>query len=205
VNDGSNRLDDDTGEVVLMIRGERVGLGPLRRELASTYQRWINDLHVIRTLAQPRRPTTLAAEHSWLDGALTSSDAVFTIYELETHRPIGNTGLHGINMTNQTCEFGILIGERDAWGKGFGGEATRLMLAYAFDVLGLYNVSLAVYANNTRAIRAYQRAGFMQAGVLRGAQRIGRERVDEIIMDAIADDFPRSELHGILHPSNSGS
>lgn len=194
-------MDDPHDAPILMIRGESIGLGPLRRELASTYQRWMNDLAVIRTLAQPRRPVTLDAEYGWLNGALTSGDATFTIFELDTLRPIGNTGLHDIHATNGTCEFGIVIGERDAWGKGYGTEATRLMLAYAFDVLGLYNVKLAVYANNVRAIRTYERVGFKHVGRIRGAQRIGRERIDEIIMDAVADDFPPSELHQILHPA----
>jgi len=185
---------------ILMMRGESIGLGPVQRELAEVYQRWMNDLSVIRTLAQPRRPVTLEAEHGWLNGALTSSDATFTIFELGSCRPIGNTGLHDINVTNGTCEFGIVIGEREAWGKGYGTEVTRLMLAYAFDVLGLHNVRLAVYANNERAIRAYERAGFKQAGRIRGAQRIGRERIDEIIMDAVADDFAPSSLHRVMHP-----
>ncbi|HUG14035.1 MAG TPA: GNAT family protein [Thermomicrobiales bacterium] len=195
-----NVMDQHGPEPALMIRGELVGLGPLRRDLASTFQRWMNDLGVVRTLAQPRRPMTVDAEHAWLDGALTSSDAIFTIYELDTLRPIGNTGLENIHATNGTCEFGIVIGERDAWGKGHGTEATRLMLSYAFDVLGLHSVRLAVYANNERAIRAYERAGFRRAGRIRGAQRIGRARIDEIMMDAVVDDFEPSFLHEIMHP-----
>jgi RimJ/RimL family protein N-acetyltransferase len=189
---------------ILMIRGELVGLGPLRRDLATTYQRWMNELRVTRTLAQTRRPMTFEQELGWLEGALVSGDAVFTIYEIDTMRPIGNAGLHDIHSVNGTAEFGIVIGEPDTWGKGYGTEATRLILGYAFDVLGLYNVRLSVYANNERAVRAYERAGFKRAGLLRGAQRIGRERCDEIIMDAIADDFPPSALHGIMHPEMQG-
>lgn len=184
----------------LMVSGERVGLGPIDRRLTATYQRWMNDLAVVRTLAQPRRPMTLEAEQAWVERALVSGDAIFTIYELETLRPIGNTSLEGIDAENGTCEFGIGIGEREVWGRGYGTEATRLMLWYAFDVLGLYNVRLTVYANNPRAIRAYERAGFKYVGRIRGSRKIGRERVDEIIMDAVADDVAPSHLHAILHP-----
>jgi diamine N-acetyltransferase len=197
-------MADFVPDPILVIRGDLVGLGPLRRDLATTYQRWMNELRVTRTLAQSRRPMTFEMEMGWLEGALTSDDAVFTLYELSTMRPIGNGGLHDIHIANGTAEFGIAIGEPDVWGKGYGTEATRLILAYAFDVLGLYNVRLSVYANNQRAVRAYERAGFKMVGALRGWQRIGRERCDEIIMDAVADDFPPSHLHAIMHPEMQG-
>lgn len=191
-------------DLVLMIRGELVGLGPMRRELAGTYYRWVNDLRVIRTLAMPNRPMSLEAETAWLDGALPggTSATMFTIYELATLRPIGNTGLEEIDLENGTAEFGIMIGEPDAWGKGFGTEATRLMLGYAFDVLGLHNVQLQVYANNLRAVRAYERAGFQRIGARRAARRIGRERCDVIYMDAVVDDHAPGALHAVMHPEH---
>lgn len=188
-------------EIILMVRGQLVGLGPLRRDLAPVYQRWVTDVRVHRTLALPGLPMSLEAELDWLDGALKSRDAVFTIYELASTRPIGNAGLHAIDHSDGTAEFGILIGEPDVWGKGYGTESTRLMLSYGFDVLGLHHIRLEVYANNERAWRAYERAGFRRAGVLRQAKRIGRERVDVILMDVLSDEFPRSHLHEIMHPT----
>jgi RimJ/RimL family protein N-acetyltransferase len=105
-----------------------------------------------------------------------------------------------VDRHHGTADFALVIGEPDAWGRGYGTEATRLTLAYAFDVLGLYNVYLVVYANNARGIRAYERAGFKRIGVRRGAHKLGRRRYDEIHMDAVADDFPPSHLHALLHP-----
>jgi RimJ/RimL family protein N-acetyltransferase len=185
---------------ILMIQGDLVGLGPLRADLAEAYQRWVNELRVTRTLSLPSMPMTLEMEQGWLEGALRGGDAIFTIYELESMRPIGNTGLHGIDRHDGTASFGIMIGEPDAWGKGYGTEATRLILGYGFDVLGLYNIQLEVYANNARAIRAYERAGFKRIGSRRGARRIGRERCDVILMDVVADEYPRSHLHALMHP-----
>ena len=145
---------------IVMIRGEKVGLGPIRRDLIATYQRWFNELQVTRTLDLPIRPVTFEDESSWFERVATGATVVFTIYELVTMRPIGNLDLRNIDYYNGIAEYGIAIGEVDAWGKGYGTEATRLMLAYAFDVLGLYNVQLAVYTNNLRGLRAYERAGF---------------------------------------------
>ena len=186
-------------ERVIMLRGELVELGPLRRDLVDTYVRWMNDLDVIRTLGGTRMPMSREMEERWLEGTLAStSDAVFTIYEKSTGRPIGNCDLHAIDARRGTAEYGIVIGEKDAWGKGYGTEATRLMLAYGFDVLGLQNIMLRVYANNPAGVRAYERAGFRKVGVLRNAMPLGRTRIDEIYMDAIPDDFPPSDLQTLL-------
>src|SRR6202008_445968 len=76
--------------------------------------------------------------------------ARFVIYERATLRPIGTTGLGQINYMHRTAEFGIGIGEADCWGKGYGTEATRLVLDYAFNALGLHNVFLRVYAYHQR-------------------------------------------------------
>lgn len=187
------------GEPILMLRGERVGLGPIRRDLLETYQRWFNDLRVTRTLGVPMMPMTREAESDWLENALASrSDAAFTIYELATMRPIGNTGLHGINYEHGTATFGIVIGEPDAWNQGFGTETTRLVLQYGFDALGLHNIILEVYSNNPGGIRAYERAGFRRIGVRRAARVRGRTRADVILMDAIVDDFEPSEIHSLV-------
>jgi RimJ/RimL family protein N-acetyltransferase len=188
-------------EPILMIHGDKVGLGPIREDLARTYQRWVNDLRSTRTLALMSLPLSLTAEQAWAESAAKSQDAIFTIHVLDTMQPIGNADLRNIDFENGTAEYGILIGEPDAWGKGYGTETTQLMLAYAFDVLGLHNVMLQVYEDNPRAIRAYERAGFKRIGSRRRSKRIGREFCDEIFMDAIADDFPPSHLHDLMHPN----
>ncbi|MCO5177481.1 MAG: GNAT family N-acetyltransferase [Thermomicrobiales bacterium] len=187
---------------VLMIRGTLVGLGPLRQDLAETYQRWINDLRVTRTLALPPMPMTLAAESAWLESASIGREPHFTIYDLAAMRPIGTTGLHAVNHSDGTAEFGIMIGEPDAWGRGFGTEATVLMRSYAFDVLGLHHLRLEVYAHNIGAIRAYERAGFQLVGTLREAKRIGRERVDVLVMDVLANDAEPGPLHALIAPGD---
>ncbi len=187
-------------DIDLIIRGELVGLGPIRSDLLTTYQRWMNDLQVTRTLGAPSRPMTTEREQRWVDGALLSSDPAFTIYTLADMRAIGNTSLFDFDSDNATCYFGILIGERDAWGRGYGTETTRLMLQYAFDVLGLQNVMLTVHADNIGGIRAYERAGFRTIGTRRNAIRVGRRRIDELLMDATPDDLEPSFLDRLMHP-----
>jgi diamine N-acetyltransferase len=175
---------------VVNIVGDRIVLGPLRRDLLATYQRWINDFTAARNLAVAPLPLTMEAETAWFDGVTASAtDASFTIYERAGGRPIGNTGLHGIDYRNRTAEFGILIGEADARGRGFGTEATRLMLDYAFTALGLHNVMLRVFAYNLAGLRAYEKAGYREFGRRREAILMGGRLWDVIYMECLASEF----------------
>lgn len=176
---------------IINLVGERVALGPLRRDLLPLYLRWVNDFEVTRTLGlEGPRPFTWEAEEEWYNRASrSSSDVAFTIYERTTLRPIGNTGLHRVDYHHRTAEFGILIGEKEVWGRGYGTETTRLMLGYAFGILGLHNVMLRVYAENERAIRAYTRAGFRPIGRRREAHQRGGRYTDEIFMDCLSTEF----------------
>ena len=188
-----------TEQPILNIVGEKVALGPHRRDLVPLYLKWINDFEVTRTLAVGPRPMTREAEEAWYDRASKEEQSVtFTIYERATLRPIGNTGLHRIDHVNRTAEFGIMIGEKDCWGKGYGTETATLMLDYGFTALGLHHIMLRVYSYNTRGIRAYTRAGFKVAGRLREAHRLGGRAYDVILMDCLATEFESLALRYLL-------
>lgn len=190
------------GEPIFSITGERVALGPIRRDLLPTYTRWLNDFEVLRGLSVGFRPMTAEAEAAWYDGAATNTSGIqFTIYERESLRPIGNTGLNGIDHRHRTAEFGILIGETDCWHKGYGTETARLMLDYGFTLLGLHHIMLRVFNFNQWAIRAYERAGYTVCGRRRECIRLGDTAYDEIIMECLATEFD-SPLLARLLPDN---
>jgi diamine N-acetyltransferase len=157
-------MGENSERPILNIEGDLVALGPLRRELLPLYQRWINNLATMRTLGLAPLPMTSEKEQDWYDRQSKAEDDVpFTIYERETLRPIGNTGLHGVDHRNRSATFGILIGEPDCRGKGYGTETTRLMLDYAFTALGLHNVMLTVFAFNAAGTRRrHHIAGHLQ-------------------------------------------
>ncbi len=120
----------------------------------------------------------------------------FTIYERETWRPIGKTYL--ADITRRTAEFGIVIGEGECQGKGYGTEATRLMLDYAFTVLGLHNVMLTVMEYNLAGIRAYEKAGFRQMGRRRQSHWMNGRLWDEIYMDCLSTELKSPVLGKIF-------
>jgi diamine N-acetyltransferase len=184
---------------ILNILGDKVALGPHHRDLLPLYQKWVNDFEVTRTLDIGLKPITLEFEENWYNRATTSErDATFVIYERATLRPIGSTGLHQIDQFDRTAEFGILIGEKDSWGKGYGTETARLMLEYGFTGLGLHNIMLRAYSYNDRGIRAYQRAGFREFGRRRQAQRLGGQAYDVVFMECLATEFQGAVLSKLL-------
>ena len=190
-------MSENTERPILSIEGDLVALGPLRRDLLPVYQRWINNLGTLRTLDLPPSPMTLEKDQGWYDHVSRSeSEVPFTIYERETLRPIGNTGLHEVDYRNRSASFGIIIGEPECRGKGYGTETTRLMLDYAFTALGLHNVSLIVFEFNAAGISAYSKAGFKESGRRRECRLVGGKLWDEVQMDCLSTDFERPVTKG---------
>lgn len=185
---------------IVNIIGEKVALGPIRRDLLPLYQRWVNDFEVVRTMmALPMRPVPWEAEAAWYENAIKSEhQVIFTIYERSSLRPIETTDLRGIDYRNRSAEFGIMIGEKDCWGKGYGTETTQLMLDYGLTALGLHNIMLTVLSVNARGIRAYTRAGFREIGRRRQAHRLGGRAYDVVYMDCLATEFQSPVLRRLL-------
>jgi diamine N-acetyltransferase len=189
----------DLGLIVNIV-GERLALGPIRRDLIPTYYRWNNDFGMTRTLRRSA-PMTLEQVSASYDALLADEHAInFTIYERATWRPIGNTAWIDIDQRNRTAEFILLLGEADCRGKGYGTEATRLMLDYAFTALGMHSVMLRVYEFNLAGQRAYVKAGFRECGRRRQCQLMGGKLWDVILMECLATEFTSPVLHAIFAP-----
>ena len=177
---------------ILNIIGDKIALGPYHREVIPLMAKWLNDFKVTFLSGDPLRPMTTESIESNLEHELreTQRNRVdFMIYERSTMRLIGFIELRNINYRFRTADLGILIGEKDCWGKGYGTETTILILDYAFTILGLHNVQLDTDSYNERAIRAYTRAGFRVIGRRRETRPWGDKVYDTIYMDCISTDF----------------
>jgi diamine N-acetyltransferase len=185
--------------------GEQVSLGPLRRDLIPVYQRWNNDLATGQTLGLSW-PTTLEQETQTYEHRVAATDKVcFTIYERASGEPVGLTYLYDISDRHARASLGIIIGETGKRGKGYGTEATRLALDYAFNAYGLENVMLTVLSFNLAGIRAYEKAGFKEFGRRRKCSRIGGRLWDLVHMDCIAGEFTSPHLSQFLYDQEDGS
>ena len=147
--------------------GQKIYLRPLEREDAPTLVAWFNDAEVTRNLLQ-HLPINLRAEEQFLDKLYQNDENIgLGIAVKETDRLIGTTGLHKMDRRARQASFGIALGVKSEWGKGYGTEATALMVRYAFETLNLNRVWLHVFEDNVRGQRCYEKVGFRREGLLR--------------------------------------
>ena len=189
---------------VVNVTGEQVALGPLRRDLLETYHRWFNNFRTLRTTGAPAQPQTLeslAAQYEALSTPAHDPHGVsFTIYRTSDWTPIGTTRLQDVDYHHGTAEFVIFIGEPAERGKGYGTEATRLVLDCAFTALGLRNVLLKVYEFNLAGHRVYQKVGFREFGRRHACHYMGGKFWDVIYMECLSEDFQSPVLHQVFAP-----
>lgn len=184
---------------IVNIAGELVALGPLRRESIPQYVRWMNDFTVTRYLAVQPRPMTLEQENAWYEQAATNErERTFSIVERSSGRVVGNCGMFDIAHPHRSAEVGIVIGELDARGRGYGTEAMRLLLDYAFTAAGMDSIMLRVYEFNPAARRCYEKAGFREIGRRRGSRWFNGRFWDDIYMDVLASEFESPVLKRVL-------
>jgi RimJ/RimL family protein N-acetyltransferase len=172
------------------ICGEKCYLSPLQVEDGDRWAKWLNDLDVSLPLGDEAY-TTCALEQLRQDASesIRHRDPVFTIVDSETDQPIGRCLLFGIDAVNRSAMLGIFIGEKSCWNRGFGTEATRLLLDYAFNLLNLHSIELGVFAFNHQAIRAYEKVGFKVIETRREARIIAGKKWGVVLMDMLEDDF----------------
>ena len=176
-----------------IIRGELVYLRPSERSDLPDFVRWFNDAEVLRHLAM-YAPMAEAAEERWFERMLEAqgrTDYHFVICLLADGRAIGTIGLHGIDFVNGTAEFGIAIGEKEEWGKGYGTDALRAISDFGFGQLRLERIGLDVYADNARGRRAYEKAGFVHEGTKRRAHYADGRHQDVHVMSLLRAEWER--------------
>jgi RimJ/RimL family protein N-acetyltransferase len=173
------RIEEEAAPRVVYYQGERIYFRPIELEDEATLQRWINDPQVRAHLVH-RGPVSAIHQREWIESvSRPGTDYVFGIVVKDGDRLIGTTGLHKIDRIARSASFGLMIGDVAYQNRGYGAEATRLAIRYGFRELNLKRIELSVFANNWRAIRTYQKAGFVHEGCLRAAQYRDGEYVDE--------------------------
>ncbi|MGA4721038.1 GNAT family N-acetyltransferase [Fictibacillus nanhaiensis] len=114
----------------------------------------------------------------------------FSIYTRgEDARHIGSIGYRSLDIIARRCVVGIGIGEKELWGKGYGTDALRALLHYLFNTMNLKRVQLDTWSGNARAIRAYEKCGFVVEGRLRNDAYIDGKYYDTIVMGVLREEF----------------
>jgi [ribosomal protein S5]-alanine N-acetyltransferase len=151
------------------LEGERIYLREVRTaDVGDNYYRWMNTPEVTRYLESRFRPNSIEALREYVSALSRDPDNFFLAIVLKDgDRHVGNVKLGPVNWIHRHADLGILIGEKDFWGKGYATEAIRLASDYAFRVLNLHRLGAGCYERNQGSVRAFEKAGFEIEGVRR--------------------------------------
>lgn len=172
-----------------LLIGKLVRLAASAPEDSEAFARWSHDTDYLRNMDSDVALPRSADYFSKNDRGDNPRAVNLRIRTLAEDKLIGFVVLHSIEWNNQTALLAIGIGEADYRGKGYGSDTLRLILRYAFRELNLYRVGLSVFAYNERAIRAYERVGFIHEGRIRGFAYRDGQRHDELIMGILHDEW----------------
>jgi RimJ/RimL family protein N-acetyltransferase len=175
-----------------VLEGTIVNLRAPELEDLDRNTRWINDREVTRYLSA-RYEMSHLAEEGWLRDVVSKPmayDRVFYAIETKEGQHIGNINLFKAQPEEQKCELGIMIGEKMHWSKGYGTDALRTLVRFAFDEMNMQRVELTVYHFNDRGQAAYRKAGFVEEGRRRDAIYTEGAYHDLIVMSVLRDGWP---------------
>lgn len=139
-------------------------------DLEKQYFSWLNDQEVMRWMQHglfPNNPDKMLSFYNSMANSV--SDILLAIVLKDGDRHIGNIGLHKIHTIFRSAEIGILIGEKDCWGNGYGEEAVSLVAEHAFLRLNLHRVFAGAVVQNKGSIKMFEKAGFRKEGIAREA------------------------------------
>jgi RimJ/RimL family protein N-acetyltransferase len=175
-----------------LFRGRLVWLAAQDAERdAATLARWSQDSEFLRLIdSDAARPSSAKFnEADMARRAERENGFHFNIRTLDGDRLIGFASIGVVNGASADSRVGIGIGERADWGRGYGTDAMQVLLRFAFAELNLARVSLETFADNTRAIRSYQKAGFTLEGAQREWVRRDGRRGDVAVMSILQEEY----------------
>lgn len=175
-----------------MIYGKRVRLRAPERCDLPRFQEWLNDPEVTAGLLVVL-PLSLSDEEAWFESMRQRPPSehalVIEVRQGDEWVMVGNCGFHSIDWRSRSGEVGIFIGEKSFWNQGYGSDVMRLLLRHGFNTLNLNRVCLDVEETNPRAIRAYEKVGFVHEGRRRQAIFKDGKYIDLLQMSVLRSEW----------------
>jgi RimJ/RimL family protein N-acetyltransferase len=163
-----------------MFRGKIACLRPFEWEDAEAYRRWVNDSDII-PLVDRVRPVTAGEQRVWYESISRDPRVViFAVDAIAEHRFVGCVWLYAIDARHRHAELRVLIGDKDYWGSGVGTEAIAMLVHFAFAKLNLNKLYAYVLAANARALKTFERIGFVREGLLKKDRYVNGKFVDVV-------------------------
>jgi len=174
---------------VKFLEGEKIYLRPYEEADANLVYFGKNNEAVRDTLFL-FSPNTLDQVRAELNSWANSKEIMlFTICNRQDNSPVGQTAFVRIDYVSRAAVFYIAIYSPEQWSSGFGGEASQLMLKYAFDILNLNRIQLHVCCDNIKGVKAYKKAGYSIEGTLRQAMYHNNQYCDFYVMSILRNEY----------------
>jgi RimJ/RimL family protein N-acetyltransferase len=177
-------------QISLILRGSKTVLRPLRLSDAARLHAWNCDATINPEGARYR--ATVLSERGWIRAVRKLRTDTYFALDNDVGDHIGLVSLNGVSSMDRSAVASILIGRR-WWSHGYGSDAMRAILKFAFGERRLHRVTLYVLATNLRALALYRRLGFRKEGVLRENVLLHGEFVDEIILGILRSEWQRRQ------------
>lgn len=151
------------------------------------YINWLHDPEVNKFMESGKYPETKESLETFIDSVNQKENLFLAIVEKESKRHIGNIKIDSINRFNQTAEYAIMIGDKEAWGKGLAKEASDIVINHCWNALNIRKLKLGLISGNQVASRLYEKMGFDKEAVLKKEVFSNGEYVDVIRMAIFRD------------------
>lgn len=167
-----------------------IKLSPIDEVDVDLLKKWQNDVNLDYQIMGFRFPVQKKAVEDWLEGVRKGNGVNRVVYGIYVDSDAtGMVSLHDIDYINRNSMFGIYVAEKMNNNKGVGTKATRLILDFAFNGMGLNRVGLEVLETNMNAIHLYEKVGFVKEGVKRSAFYTDGDFIDVNIMSILKSEF----------------
>ncbi len=169
------------------VEGDRVYLRDLLvSDIGPAYHRWMNDSETTQYLESRFGDNSLQGIRDFVSSATANSDIIFfAIISKDDDKHIGNVKIGPVNHAHKFADVGIMIGEKDYWGKGFATETIKLIISYAFNVLKLHKLNAGCYELNKGSENAFKKAGFVQEGIRKKHFKYNGKFIDELLFGLV--------------------
>lgn len=167
-----------------LLEGERIYLREVRlSDVNDNYYKWMNDIKVTQYLESRFYPNSMESLQEYVKSKQENPDEVFwaiIVKKDDTH--IGNVKLGPIDWIHRLGDIGILIGDKNCWGKGYASEVIDIIVQYGFKTLNLHKLTAGNYSTNRGATKIFEKSGFKIEGILKQHCFCNGEYVDVVLL-----------------------